>query len=77
VRLLRFDRHVGLTAAFVAGIRARAARFWRHDSDLQNDPRDLELLLRHLDDADAAIGEDDPSRLVAQARLLARGERGP
>jgi len=57
VRLLRFDRHVGLTAAFVAGIRAaRGEILATMDSDLQNDPRDLELLLRHLDDADAAIG---------------------
>lgn len=57
VRLLRFETRAGLTAAFVAGLKAaRGAIVATMDSDLQNDPRDLEILLAHLNGADAAIG---------------------
>jgi dolichol-phosphate mannosyltransferase len=57
VRLLRFAARAGLTAAFLAGLRAaRGATVATMDSDLQNDPRDLEVLLAHLGPADAAIG---------------------
>jgi len=52
VRLLRFERQTGLTAAFVAGLRAaRGEILATMDSDLQNDPADLEVLLRELDGA--------------------------
>lgn len=57
VRLLRFERPVGLTAAFLAGLgAARGEIVATMDSDLQSDPRDLELLMRRLDGADAVIG---------------------
>src|SRR5467141_776887 len=69
VRLLRFERQIGLTAAFVAGLRAaRGEILATMDSDLQNDPADLETLLRHLDGADAAVG----ARLIRHDSWLKR-----
>ena len=69
VRLLRFERQIGLTAAFVAGLRAaRGEILATMDSDLQNDPADLEVLLRHLDGADAAVG----ARLIRHDSWLKR-----
>lgn len=57
VRMLRFRAHAGLTAAFFAGLHvARAPVLATLDSDLQNDPRDLAILLPHLDAADAVVG---------------------
>src|SRR6267143_1420435 len=69
VRLLRFERQIGLTAAFIAGLRAaRGEILATMDSDLQNDPADLEVLLRHLDGADAAVG----ARLIRHDSWLKR-----
>lgn len=69
VRMLRFGRQVGLSAAFVAGMRAaRGEILATMDTDLQNDPGDLEILLRHLDGADAAIG----ARLIRHDSWLKR-----
>ena len=57
VRLLRFESNAGLTAAFHAGYAAaRAPLVATIDADLQNDPRDLEPLLKALENADAAVG---------------------
>jgi dolichol-phosphate mannosyltransferase len=57
VRLLHFETRAGLTAAFFAGLRAaRGSILATMDSDLQNDPRDLEVLLTYLSNADAAVG---------------------
>jgi glycosyltransferase involved in cell wall biosynthesis len=57
VRLLSFDANAGLTAAFNAGYAAaRAPIVVTMDADLQNDPRDVELLLAALEGADAAVG---------------------
>jgi glycosyltransferase involved in cell wall biosynthesis len=57
VRLLRFARHAGLTAAFLAGFGAARGRLVATmDTDLQNDPRDLAVLFAHLDGADAVTG---------------------
>jgi glycosyltransferase involved in cell wall biosynthesis len=59
VRLLSFEANAGLTAAFHAGYTAaRGAIVVTMDADLQNDPRDMELLLAALEgaDADAAVG---------------------
>ena len=57
VRLLRFETHSGLTAVFFAGLKAaRGSILATMDSDLQNDPRDLEVLLASLGNADAAVG---------------------
>ena len=57
VRLVSFSTNAGLTAAFNAGYAAaRGAIVATMDADLQNDPRDLELLLPALEGADAAVG---------------------
>ena len=57
VRMVSLDPHAGLTAAFHAGFAAARGRIVATlDSDLQNDPRDLEPLLVALDHADAAVG---------------------
>jgi dolichol-phosphate mannosyltransferase len=69
VRLLRFETHAGLTAAFFAGLRAaRGSILATMDSDLQNDPRDLEVLLMYLAQADAVVG----SRVVRYDPWLKR-----
>ena len=57
VRLLSFEANAGLTAAFHAGYAAaRGGIVVTMDADLQNDPRDMELLLAALEGADAAVG---------------------
>ena len=57
VRLLSFERNAGLSAAFKAGYgAARGSIVVTMDADLQNDPRDVELLLAAMDNADAAVG---------------------
>jgi glycosyltransferase involved in cell wall biosynthesis len=57
VRLLAYEANAGLTAAFHAGYAAaRGAIVVTMDADLQNDPRDVELLLAALEGADAAVG---------------------
>lgn len=57
IRLIRFAANAGLTAAFYAGFRAaRGEIVATLDADLQNDPRDIAVLLRHLDGGDAAVG---------------------
>ncbi|MBI2207771.1 MAG: glycosyltransferase [Candidatus Rokubacteria bacterium] len=57
VRLVRFSRHGGLSAALYAGFQAaRGDILVTLDADLQNDPRDLVPLLDALADADAVIG---------------------
>lgn len=65
VRLLRFKANAGETAANDAGFRAARGRYVvTLDADLQNDPRDIPMLLSHLTDWDAATGwrvrRDDP-----------------
>jgi dolichol-phosphate mannosyltransferase len=65
VRLVRFARHAGLTAALEAGCRrARSPIIVMMDSDLQNDPADIPRLVAALGDADMATGSrvqrDDP-----------------
>jgi glycosyltransferase involved in cell wall biosynthesis len=57
VRLLCFAANAGLTAAFHAGYGAARGRIVATlDADLQNDPRDLPLLLAALEGADAVVG---------------------
>jgi dolichol-phosphate mannosyltransferase len=57
VRLVRLKVNAGETAATDAGFQAARGRLIvTMDADLQNDPRDLPGLLRHLDRWDAAIG---------------------
>jgi glycosyltransferase involved in cell wall biosynthesis len=57
VRLIRFEANAGLSAAFYAGLQAARGRLIATmDSDLQNDPRDIAMLMTHLGDADAVVG---------------------
>lgn len=57
IRLLRFAANAGLSAAFHAGFAAaRGSIIVTLDSDLQNDPADIERLLAALQHADAAVG---------------------
>jgi dolichol-phosphate mannosyltransferase len=57
VRLIRFEANAGLSASFYAGLQATRGRVVATmDSDLQNDPRDIAMLMTHLGDADAVVG---------------------
>jgi dolichol-phosphate mannosyltransferase len=57
VRLLRFRRNAGQTAALDAGFRAaRGSVVVTMDADLQNDPRDIPRLLATLPGHDAVCG---------------------
>ena len=57
VRLVRLKTNAGETAATDAGFRAARGRLIvTMDADLQNDPRDIPGLLRHLDRWDAVTG---------------------
>jgi glycosyltransferase involved in cell wall biosynthesis len=57
VRLVRLKENGGETAATDAGFKAaRGRRVVVMDADLQNDPRDIPMLLSHLDHWDAATG---------------------
>jgi glycosyltransferase involved in cell wall biosynthesis len=59
VRLLHLDRNHGLTTAFDAGIKAARGEYVvTLDSDLQNDPEDIPLLLKTMYEGkyDAVIG---------------------
>lgn len=57
VRVIRFRRNAGQTAALDAGFkRARGAVVVTLDADLQNDPRDIPTLLATLVDYDAVCG---------------------
>jgi glycosyltransferase involved in cell wall biosynthesis len=53
----RLDRNWGLSSALDAGFRhARGEVVISLDSDLQNDPKDIPLLLEKLDEADMVLG---------------------
>lgn len=57
VRVLRFRRNAGQTAALAAGFQAaRGGIVVTMDADLQNDPRDIARLLPALDAHDAVCG---------------------
>jgi glycosyltransferase involved in cell wall biosynthesis len=57
VRLLRLKTNAGETAATDAGLKAVRGRWVVvMDADLQNDPRDIPGMLRHLDQWDAVTG---------------------
>jgi len=57
VRLVRLKTNGGETAATDAGLKAaRGGRVVVMDADLQNDPRDIPMLLAHLDHWDAVTG---------------------
>jgi len=57
LRVLRFKENRGLSTALVAGMReARGEKIVTLDSDLQNDPADIPMLLEYLDRYDMATG---------------------
>lgn len=57
LRVLRFEKNAGQSAALDAGFRAaRGGIVITLDADLQNDPADIPLLLGLLDGADAVVG---------------------
>ena len=57
VRLVRLKANAGETAATDAGLHAaRGGRVITMDADLQNDPRDIPDLLRHLEQWDVVTG---------------------
>jgi len=74
VRLLRFSENAGQSAALLAGMRAATApRIALLDGDLQNDPRDLRLLIKAIDDgADLACGYRAQRKDNALKRLTSR-----
>jgi dolichol-phosphate mannosyltransferase len=57
IRIIRFRKNSGQTAAFDAGIKAAAGEIIvTMDADLQNDPHDIPALLEKIGDADAVCG---------------------
>lgn len=70
VRVVRFRRNYGQTAAMAAGIEHAAGTFLvTMDGDLQNDPRDIELLLQKINEGyDIVVGW----RYRRKDRLLTR-----
>jgi dolichol-phosphate mannosyltransferase len=57
LRILGFKENRGLSAALIAGMReARGKKIVTLDSDLQNDPKDIPVLLEYLDRYDMATG---------------------
>ena len=57
VRVVRFQRNYGQTAAFAAGFaRARAPLIVTADGDLQNDPHDIPRMLRLAATHDVVVG---------------------
>ncbi len=74
VRVLRFSRNFGQSAAIDAGFgAARGEVIITLDADLQNDPRDIPLLLGALGEADMATGmrrvRQDPSMKRISTRV--------
>ena len=57
LRLIRFGRNYGQTAAFAAGFsKARGDIIVTMDADLQNDPADIPLLLEKINEYDVVCG---------------------
>ncbi|MBM4308945.1 MAG: glycosyltransferase family 2 protein, partial [Deltaproteobacteria bacterium] len=65
LRIIGLKKNRGLSTAMIAGMReARGGTIVTLDSDLQNDPEDIPMLLSYLDRYDMATGwrqkRDDP-----------------
>ena len=57
MRLIRFERNAGQSAAVWAGIQAASHELIvTMDADLQNDPADIPKLLAHIEEADMVCG---------------------
>jgi glycosyltransferase involved in cell wall biosynthesis len=77
VRVLRFARNTGQSAAFYAGLQASRGRYVATiDADLQNDPRDLAVLWGYLAECDAVVGWRRPRRDGWLKRLSSRVGNG-
>ena len=77
VRVIRFGRNAGQSAAFYAGLRASRGRYVATlDADLQNDPRDLAVLWKYLAQCDAAVGWRSRRRDGWLKRLSSRVANG-
>jgi dolichol-phosphate mannosyltransferase len=74
VRLLRFDKNTGQSAALYAGLHAaRGQTIVMIDSDLQNDPADIPLLISEIDrGADLVCGYRLKRRDTVTKRLTSR-----
>lgn len=73
VRVVRFRRNAGQSAAFQAGFdRARGEAVVTLDADLQNDPEDIPAVLEGLKDADAVCGIRARRRDTWVRRLTSR-----
>jgi len=71
LRWLSFERNSGQSAGFDAGFRAaRGDVIITMDADLQNNPADIPLLLKHLDDYDAVCGARAKRKDTALRRLV-------
>ena len=73
IRIIRHRTNGGLSAAMGTGFRtARGGIVATMDADLQNDPRDLPLLLEKLEDADAVVGWRHERRDPAIKKMSSR-----
>ena len=73
MRVIRFARNAGQSAAFYAGLQASRGRYVATmDADLQNDPCDLALLWGYLAQYDAAVGWRSRRRDGGLKRLSSR-----
>lgn len=73
VRVIRFRENRGQSTALLAGM--RASRFdvvATLDGDLQNDPKDLRLLLDHLEHADMVCGHRQNRQDTPWRRFVSR-----
>jgi dolichol-phosphate mannosyltransferase len=81
LRVIRFARNAGQSAAFLAGFEAaRGEVLVTLDADLQNNPADIPELLRHLEGKDAVLGvrrrRRDPFLRRASSRIANAVRRG-
>jgi glycosyltransferase involved in cell wall biosynthesis len=79
LRIVRFARNAGQSAAFAAGFRAaRGAILVTMDADLQNDPADVPALLEALDRSgvEAAVGWRKDRRDTGWKRIQSRIANG-
>ncbi len=73
IRVLNLERNLGQTTALSAGFQgARGDFILTLDADLQNDPRDIPLLLDRLAHNDAAVGWRETRRDTWLRRLSSR-----
>jgi glycosyltransferase involved in cell wall biosynthesis len=73
VRGIRLEQNSGQSTALLVGLRAsRYDTVATMDGDLQNDPKDLPNLLRHLEGADMVCGQRQRRRDTPWRRVVSR-----